>query len=1004
MLGCVSMGTSEFLGGLAGQGLISFRPRPVLPSGSRARNGGRASRSLQRLASVASLETVPEPDNFSVIASRALIQLQAAKDSVLSSKGIAIPDASRIVSNVKGAVSGAGENLSHLPDSVSQAASSVTNSLRAAVSALPDAPERIAELGHQIQASLVDVVPNSAHTLEAAVHRVFPPGGGFSLQALEALVSQALPGDLTPAQLGTAVILTLSLVLSIVLENLPIPGVNVPETLPFAFSPDLAEKYFARRPVVVIRRLLELVLRSGIYGLALYSDKRTGKWVANQPLRARQLTELLTVLGPSFIKIGQSLSIRADLLPPPYLQALKDLQDNLPPFPTSEAKELISAELGLANKGGVTAVFSQLSPEPLAAASLGQVYKGKLRKNGEVVAVKVQRPGSLEQITLDLMLVRWLAPYLKKWGKLNTDTVGIVDEWGTRFLEELDYQAEARNAATFSEVIKAKGIESVSAPPVYVEYTTRRVLTTQWVDGVRLDQSDAADVPRLCSVALNCYLLMLLDIGKLHADPHPGNLLRTPDGKLVILDWGLMTEIQPTQREAILSYIAHLTAEEWTKVPADLVNMGFVPASKARAVMEEEDIVQALGKTLAALAEGGGMQKVKSKVEGISDELRAIGRKYGNIFQIPPYFAYVLKTFSILEGISLSNDPSYSIVSKCWPYLARRLFTDESQVSKDALEAFLFKGSGEGRVLNVDRLEKLVNAYSSFAANTEVPDQVVRRSASRGSSSTALVPAGSSSNAAVAASSTEYTTGSPDELSVGEREVLRVLFARNGTHLQTLLIEEAAKCVDVLSRDALAQAFGVFLGTGPLGGTAANALPGLSSSSSSSSPARVTLQGVLGAVYESQRQVASALGPLRPFLLPLPLPGEVVDPLRSYVSLSRNEEETLAALRKIWGLLQKLGQQQQPQREGGGLDAAVAALSPVGMLSVASLLGAPLMSPSSFFATAQKYAPLAPELGPGVQAVAYKFYTVLWNRVRGRTGRFLEEINAQTGRGADSVL
>ena len=216
--------------------------------------------------------------------------------------------------------------------------------------------------------------------------------------------------------------------------------------------------------------------------------------------RGKELAELLTRLGPTFIKVGQSLSIRTDLLSPAYIRGLETLQDNVPAFETSVAKEILQAEWGRP----VEAILENMPAAPIAAASLGQVYRAKLKATGEEVAIKVQRPNIMTQIALDMHLLREIAPIVKRLGGLNSDTVGTVDARGAGFVDELDYLAESQNAAFFMEKIKGTPLSSVVlAPKAIDEYSTGSVLVTEWIDGQRLDQSSAADVTVLCSIAMN---------------------------------------------------------------------------------------------------------------------------------------------------------------------------------------------------------------------------------------------------------------------------------------------------------------------------------------------------------------------------------------------------------------------------------------------------------------------------------------------------------------------
>ena len=224
----------------------------------------------------------------------------------------------------------------------------------------------------------------------------------------------------------------------------------------------------------------------------------------------------MTRLGPTFIKIGQSLSIRTDLLSPAYVSGLKSLQDQVPAFDTTIAKEIIEDELGI---NSIDEVFSEFSSEPVAAASLGQVYRARLKADGREVAIKVQRPNIMNQIALDMHFLRELAPWAKRTFNLNTDAEGTVDTWGVGFVDELDYISEAENAESFTESIQTTSLASVVfSPPVIDDCTTGKVLTTEWVVGERLDKSSNEDVTVLCSIAMNTYLTMMLETGVLHCD------------------------------------------------------------------------------------------------------------------------------------------------------------------------------------------------------------------------------------------------------------------------------------------------------------------------------------------------------------------------------------------------------------------------------------------------------------------------------------------------------
>lgn len=434
----------------------------------------------------------------------------------------------------------------------------------------------------------------------------------------------------------------------------------------------------------------------------------------NADVRAVQLSELLTQLGPSFIKIGQSLSIRTDLLSPAYVRGLQSLQDQVPPFSSEVAKQILQIEW----KRPINDVVSYISPEPVAAASLGQVYKATLKETGQEVAIKVQRPDIMNQIALDMHLLREVAPIVKGLFDLNTDLVGVVDAWGAGFVDELDYLQEAENADEFNTLIQTTPLKDVVfAPTVTNDYSTEKVLMTEWVDGERLDKSAKEDVTILCSIAMNTYLTMMLETGTLHADPHPGNLLRTPDGKLCILDWGMVTRLDSDLQLTLIEHMAHLTSADYEEIPRDLLLLDFIPQEKAD-LIEDSGVVEVLADIYGAWTKGGGAATIN--VNKVVAQLQDLTAEKGNLFQIPSYFAYIAKSFSVLEGIGLSNDPQYSIINECLPYVSKRLLTDQSDRTGGALSTFIFgpdKANIDTRLVDYDRVEQLVTGFGNYSTS-----------------------------------------------------------------------------------------------------------------------------------------------------------------------------------------------------------------------------------------------------------------------------------------------
>ena len=309
---------------------------------------------------------------------------------------------------------------------------------------------------------------------------------------------------------------------TIVIQSLVDPFRGIEPSVPYPnkrYDASTAKAYFDQRPGMVLARGLKVLTQSLGFAVAFLGDylkEQRGEYIPEEQKEKRgtELAELLCTLGSTFIKVGQSLSIRTDLLSPAYIRGLQTLQDQVPPFDSERAFQMMEEEWGRP----IDQIVSDISPEPVASASLGQVYKATLRDSGVEVAIKVQRPDIMNDIALDMYLLReFIAPAAKKFGNLNSDTVGTVDAWGLGFVDELDYVAEARNAKFFTEKIADTPLKDVVfCPAVVDDYSTIKVLVTEWVDGERLDKSSNDDVTTLCSIAMNTYLTMLLELGLLH--------------------------------------------------------------------------------------------------------------------------------------------------------------------------------------------------------------------------------------------------------------------------------------------------------------------------------------------------------------------------------------------------------------------------------------------------------------------------------------------------------
>merc|ERR1740130_655254 len=445
------------------------------------------------------------------------------------------------------------------------------------------------------------------------------------------------------------------------------------------------------------------------------------------------------------------------------------------------------------------------------------------------VAVKVQRPGILAEIALDLHVVRLATPFQTRLSNmingLATDPADIevalqlVDEWGRGFVAETDYRLEAKNTIDFSMYMKKRGLDAVCAPTVVTELVRDRVLVTEWVEGTRLDRDASPDVPRLCGVAINAYLTMLLDTGVLHCDPHPGNLLRTTDGRLCILDWGMTLDVPQDLQYALLEFIAHINAEkleasgitEGVAFAFRQLSAGGGPAKIAERVQgefKERYGAELSDKELEKAAQAEMMQRMEAQLEsegidvaGVSNVMEEMSRRNRELFQLPPYMLYVARAFSTLEGIGLGVDEDYSIVQECYPYLARRLFTDRAPRAKTALGAMLGLEGGPGGIVAPG--DGVVVPTSPAAYGQAAPP------------APAAAPGGTL-NAAKLFEMSEGFSSYSDSTSAVEvdtagqgaaaKEMANLLLSREGSTLQDILVEESTRLGDAAVRSALRRA------------------------------------------------------------------------------------------------------------------------------------------------------------------------------------------------------
>ncbi|CAL1153667.1 unnamed protein product [Cladocopium goreaui] len=601
------------------------------------------------------------------------------------------------------------------------------------------------------------------------------------------------------------------------IEGLEMRLVDVPTDqesgLPLSYDPEILREYFDGLPGLQFQRILQIISTGAPLIGSLIWNRITGNTGPDaQVAQAAKFNEIVTTLGPFFIKLGQALSIRPDLLSPRAMVELQKLCDKVPSYSTDIAMATLEDEFS--EKFGRPVrkedVFSEITPAPVAAASLGQVYRAVLKEPaGEVVAVKVQRPAVLETwhlerretVSLDLYLIRKLAKFtqwLQDVGLRDSrrtdfvacpvEHVSLLDEFAARIYEELDYNKECANGLLVEQHMAH--LERVKIPKNFAEYCCRKVHVAEWVEGEKLSQSQAGDVRELVNVGVVAYLTQLLDKGLFHADPHPGNMLRTPDGRLAILDFGLMTSITDDQRYGMVEAISHLVHRDYAEIGGDFQKLDFIPEG-----VDVKPIVPALSRVFdAALAgtHGTYQRTVIAGARGInfnelSADLAQITFEFP--FRIPPYFALIIRAIGVLEGIALVGDPDFAIIDEAYPYLSKQLLTNPSDRLRTSLRYMVY---GKEGVFDADRLIDLLRALEAFRLTERAPDADEILQAARTEASAGLVQdmAGTDTKVRQAQMSTERVGDRPTSWAAatssndgGAREALTFLLSEDGAWL-----------------------------------------------------------------------------------------------------------------------------------------------------------------------------------------------------------------------------
>ncbi|MEB3159256.1 MAG: AarF/ABC1/UbiB kinase family protein [Synechococcus sp.] len=468
---------------------------------------------------------------------------------------------------------------------------------------------------------------------------------------------------------------------------------------PLRYQPTRDARWLLLRPWIVLPRLFQIVW--ALTGLVLSLLIRGGsKDPEVQRNLARTLLRTLTNLGPCFIKVGQALSTRPDLIRRDWLEELTRLQDDLPSFDHAIALATIQDELG----APVDQLFEEFPTQPVAAASLGQVYRARLHGQ-HWVAVKVQRPNLAFILRRDMVLIRTLgvlvAPILPL--NLGFGLGEIIDEFGRSLFEEIDYEREADNAERFSAFFANN--PAVTIPRVERMLTSRRVLTTSWIHGTKLRDRQELRAQRLDPSALIrtgviSGLQQLLEFGYFHADPHPGNLFalsgRSGDlGHVAYVDFGMMDSISDSDRLTLTGAVVHLINRDFEALALDFQQLGFLAPNA-----NLEPIVPALEEVLGgSLGDAVGSFNFKAITDRFSELM------FDYPFRVPARFALIIRAVVSQEGLALRLDPDFKIIAVAYPYVAKRLLAGDTHEMREKLMEVIFDRQGQ---LRVERLESLL--------------------------------------------------------------------------------------------------------------------------------------------------------------------------------------------------------------------------------------------------------------------------------------------------------
>lgn len=399
--------------------------------------------------------------------------------------------------------------------------------------------------------------------------------------------------------------------------------------------------------------------------------------------------QALEEIGPTFVKLGQMLSTRPDLLPPNYIAELSKLQDKVPPVRWPEIRKVIEMELGAAPE----AIFKAIDPQPIAAASLGQVHSASLF-SGERVVVKIQRPHILPNIKTDLEIIQDLARYMEQYTMLGKiyNLVDIAEDFADTLNSELNYRLEGRNAEHFRTNFADE--KTVYIPRVYWDYSTQRVLVLERIDGLKIDDVEALEAmgyncKRLAAKAARLVVKQVLEHGYFHADPHPGNLI-VMEGEIIgAMDFGMVGYLNNEDRLNLVRLYTVAIRMEANSVVDELIRLGAAPPdTNRRALIREVERLLRYYK---------GIQLKEVQINELINEIMPLA--FEHHLRFPTNLWLLAKSLAIMEGIGLKLDPEFDIFAFSAPQITKLLF-QTSLPNRRWIEELLRRGLAWDELLN----------------------------------------------------------------------------------------------------------------------------------------------------------------------------------------------------------------------------------------------------------------------------------------------------------------